>query len=323
MKRTFLSLCLLAVLASAATAQTEVVLHLAPKLGPAGFQLGQVFDHPTSGYPVTYTRFEYYISEIKVVHDGGQVAEAAGVHLLVRPALASEYNLGQMAGVVNVEAVTFSVGVEEKANHSDPTIYAPDDPLAPQNPEMQWGWAAGYRFAAIEGDAGTDPLHFEIHTLGDQNYHSQTIATSAEQVAPGKLVIHLNADYARAIENLKVSTGILQHGTSGNAATLIENFQKLVFTAATPAAVVSPGFDGAFSVSPNPVTGGEARAEYVLPTGGGYEVVVSDLAGRVVSRRDAVGQSVLLEKTPSEGVFIVRLLRDGKPLAAQKLVVLN
>lgn len=75
-----------------------------------------------------------------------------------------------MPNVNKVEAITFSVGVEQAYNHLDPASFPPDDPLAPQNPEMHWGWVSGYRFAAVEGEAGPNlDQHFEIHSIGDAN----------------------------------------------------------------------------------------------------------------------------------------------------------
>lgn len=52
------------------------MLHLAPRLGSAVFSLDQTVDHPGGTYQMKYTRFEYYISEIEMTHDGGQVSLA-------------------------------------------------------------------------------------------------------------------------------------------------------------------------------------------------------------------------------------------------------
>ena len=312
--------------AFAANAQNEVMLHLAPRLGSAVFSLNQEIDHPGGTYKRKYTRFEYYISEIKITHDGGQVEPCTGLTLLVRPAQDSMYSLGQMPGITNVEAITFSVGVPQALNHLDPASYPPGDPLAPQNPEMQWGWSAGYRFAAIEGYAGTNlSQNFQVHALGDANYKTQTISTNAEQVSPDMKMIHVIADYKNAVKTINISGGLVVHGTTGAAVTLLNNFKNIVFTAET-SSVIDPSFTGAFSVAPNPVRDAAPTVNFTLPSGNDYALTVTDLTGRIIARQTlAAGenQSVLLEKMPSAGLFFVHLWQNDSPVAVEKLVVLN
>lgn len=327
MKKGFL-LLILAVSFSAANAQNEIMLHLAPRLGSAVFSLNQEIDHPGGTYKMKYTRFEYYISEIKITHDGGQVTPCTGLYLLVRPAQDSMYSLGQMPGITNVEAITFSVGVPQAVNHLDPAIYPADHPLAPKNPEMQWGWSAGYRFAAIEGYAGTNlSQNFQVHALGDANYKTQTIPTGAEQAAPDMKMIMLNADYQQAVKSINISGGLVVHGSTGAAVTLVNNFKDVVFTAMMMTSVFDPSFTGAFTVSPNPVAGFAApQVNFTLPSGNDYALTVTDLTGKIVARQTlAAGenQSLLLEKMPSAGLFFVHLWQNGSPVAVEKLVVLN
>lgn len=322
-----LLLLLLAASFSAANAQNEIMLHLAPRLGSAVFSLNQTVDHPGGTYQMKYTRFEYYISEIKITHDGGQIKPCTGLTLLVRPAQDSMYSLGQMPGITNVEAITFSVGVPQALNHLDPASYPSGDPLAPQNPEMHWGWTAGYRFAAIEGQAGTNlAQHFEIHALGDANYKTQTITTDAEQVSPDMKMIHLIADYRQAVKTVNLSTGPIVHGSSGAAVTVLNNFKNVVFKTQTSSVVIDPTFAGAFGVSPNPVRDAAPTVNFSLPAGGGYALTVTDLTGKIVARQTlAAGenQSFLLEKMPTAGLFFVHLWQNGSPVAVEKLVVLN
>jgi len=310
-----------------AKAQNEIMLHLAPRLGSAVFSLNQTVEHPSGSYQLKFTRFEYYISEIKITHDGGQVAPITGLHLLVRPALDSMYSLGQMPSVQNVEAITFSVGVEQAFNHLDPAIYPASDPLSPQNPAMQWGWTAGYRFAAIEGEAGTNlGQHFEIHALGDANYKTQTISTDAEQAAPDMKMIHIIADYSQVVKSITLSSGLVVHSTSGAAVTLLNNFKNLVFTAETSSAVIDPAFAGAFAVSPNPAKDVAPQLRFSLPAGNEYEMTVTDLTGKIVARRSlsaGENQSVLLEKMPTSGLYFVYLWQNARPVAVEKLVILN
>ncbi|MBL7807902.1 MAG: T9SS type A sorting domain-containing protein [Saprospiraceae bacterium] len=326
MKKGFLLSILLAS-AFAVIAQNEVMLHLAPRLGTAVFSLNQTIDHPGGTYQMKYTRFEFYISEIKITHDGGQVTPCTDLTLLVRPALDSMYSLGQLPGISNVEAITFSVGVPQALNHADPSLQPAGSPLAPQNPEMHWGWSAGYRFAAIEGYAGTNlSQNFQIHSLGDANYKTQTIATDAEQVSPNMKMIHLIADYSQAVKSINISGGLVVHGTTGAAVTLLNNFKNVVFKADASSAVVDPTFGGAFSVAPNPVRNAAPQVSFSLPTGNDYALTVTDLTGKVIARRTlATGenQSILLDKMPTAGLYFVHLWQNSLPVVVEKLVVLN
>lgn len=309
-----------------AKAQNEVMLHLAPRLGNAVFSLNTAINHPSGAYQLKYTRFEYYISEIKITHDGGQVTPVTGMHLLVRPALDSMYSLGQMPTVQNVESITFSVGVEQAFNHLDPASYPANDPLAPQNPSMQWGWTAGYRFAAVEGVAGSNFAQtFEIHALGDANYKTQTLSTVAEQVTASMKMIHLIADYRQVMKSITVSGGLISHGTTGAAVTLLNNFKNIVFTAET-SAVIDPSFTGSFSISPNPAQYIQPKVNYSLNTDANYQLSLTDMAGKTIyTQQISAGenQSIQLERTFSAGVYFVHLWQNGRPVAIEKLVILN
>lgn len=321
--------CLLFVLLisfGAAHAQNEVMLHLAPRLGSNLFSLNQPVNHPSGNYQLKFTRFEFYIAEIKITHDGGQVTPCPDLYLLVHPAIDSMYSLGQMADVQNVESITFSVGVPSTVNHLDPASYPSGHPLAPQNPSMQWGWSAGYRFAAIEGVAGTNfSQTFEIHALGDANYKTQTLPAYAEQVNPEMKMIHITADYTDVLKNITVSGGLIVHGAGGAAVTLLNNFKNLVFTAET-SGVTDPAFSGSFSVSPNPAKGVLPQVNLTLPDGGDYRLTVTDIIGKVLYDKvfaSVINQSLSLVEMTEPGLYFVQLWQNDKPVAVEKLVVLE
>ena len=236
------------------------------------------------------------------------------------------YSLGQLPDVQNVEAITFSVGVPQAVNHLDPAVYPAGHPLSPQNPSMHWGWTAGYRFAAIEGVAGTNfSQSFEIHALGDGNYKTQTLGASAEQVDADTRVIHLRADYTQSLKNVNVSGGLVVHGATGAAITVLNNFKNVVFTAAA-SAVTDPAFRGAFSVWPNPAQGAAPTAYFSLPAGHDYLLTVTDLSGKTILNRvlpAADNQSASLDAGWQPGLYFVHLWQDGRPVAIEKLVVLK
>ncbi len=322
MKKLLLSVLSLFALLSVVQAQNKVTLHLSPRLGAAPFALNTPVS--AGSYEYKITRLEYYISEIKITHDGGQVTPMTDMYLLVRPAIDSMYDLGTHPDITNVESITFSVGVDQAHNHLDPAAYPANHPLAPQNPAMQWGWSAGYRFVAIEGKAGTNFANdVEIHALGDANYKTLTLNTVAENQSNGDKTIHLIADYAQVLNSINVSAGLIVHGSTGKAVTLMNNMKNVVFSAETATMTIDPAFEGAFAVSPNPAAPGEAMVTMTLPAGYDYRVTLTDLTGRVVINQpvSADRQSYPLIDDLNAGTYLVHLWQNEHPVAIEKLVI--
>ena len=319
MKKLLLSAFLFSVLIPV-DAQNNVALLLSQRLGSAPFTLGSPVS--AGNYEYKINRLEYYISEIKITHDGGQVTPVADMHLLVRPAADSLYDLGVFPGITTVEGIAFSIGVDEPSNHADPASFPANNPLSPQNPSMHWGWAAGYRFVAMEGVAGNNFANiFEIHALGDVNYKTVALSTLAEN-APGGKVIHLTADYTQVLNSINVAGGLIVHGESGKAVTLMNNMKNLVFSAAT-SATIAPDFKGSFVLSPNPSASGTTVATMALPAGFEYRVTVTDLTGRVLFNKttDAANTLFAFDHVLNSGVYFLHLWQNERPVAVEKLMV--
>ena len=104
------------------------------------------------------------------VHDGGQQTAIPEAYVLANGFVDGLHasRRGE-SGVNAVEDLMFNVGIDPDNNHADPASWPADHPLAPQVPSMHWGWAAGYRFVALEG--GTADANLEIHALGDDNHY--------------------------------------------------------------------------------------------------------------------------------------------------------
>ncbi len=322
MKKLLLSCLAFLAVWSVAQAQNNLELHLSPRLGNAPFALNTPVSAGSYDYKIT--RLEYYISEIKITHDGGQESAMTDMYLLVRPAVDSMYDLGSHPDITNVESITFSVGVDQAHNHLDPASYPANHPLAPQNPAMQWGWSAGYRFVAIEGKAGTNFANdFEIHALGDANYKTLTLPTTAETHPNGDKTIHLIADYSQVLNSINVSAGLIVHGSTGKAVTLMNNMKNVVFSADAVSMTIDPAFEGAFSVSPNPAVSGKVVASMTLPAGFDYRISLTDLAGRVVLNQPiaAGDQSFAFDQALNAGMYFVHLWQNTRPVVVEKLVV--
>jgi hypothetical protein len=196
--------------------------------------------------------------------------------------------------------------------------------LAPQNPSMHWGWAAGYRFIALEGMAGgPGNLNnvFEIHALNDGNYKTLTLPTAAE-LTGSTLTIHLTADYKALLTGVNVGGGIISHGSGGASATVMNNLKNLVFTSQT-SRVVDPAFAGTFRISPNQGPAGNMRVTTDLPAGPSYRIACTDMTGRQVMEQTLPSgiASVGLDHSLRAGLYLVQLWQNDRVVAVEKVVV--
>ncbi len=306
------------------SAQMNVTLNMHQKLGDQPFALNEAATAPDN-YAIKVTRMQYYVSEITLIHDGGQEFLIHDLHLLVSAQKDSLFALGSF-DVTNIEGVKFSIGVDQAFNHLDPASYPIGDPLAPQNPTMHWGWAAGYRFICFEGKSSnngtTFPDVFQIHTVDDANYKTVTVPAQGVMVGD-QMTINIDADYTKVLTGLNVQGGVTSHAATGASALIAENMKNHVFTASpVVSGTVEPNVVGSFAISPNP-SNGMAVLKYDLP---GYEqltLTVSDLAGRTVFTQKLNGsqQSVYLETNWQSGVYVARIFSGDKFLALEKLVV--
>lgn len=184
--------------------------------------------------PFNITRLQYYVSQIVITHDGGKQTPALDVYLLTTPKTLV-YSLGNY-DIQNVESIEFYIGVNSKVNHTDPTVYPPGHPLGPQDPSMNWGWAAGYRFAAIEGysDSGNGLYadKFEFHAIGDVLFTKINVVANGAKDENGNLIINLDANYNELFKNVQLLGGIINHGELSPNDLIMANF-KNVFSAAS------------------------------------------------------------------------------------------
>ncbi|MBI5915201.1 MAG: T9SS type A sorting domain-containing protein [Bacteroidetes bacterium] len=323
MKNRFLLLLLAAIFSQGVSAQMNVALHMHQKLADQPFALNSTTTVP-GNYLVKVTRLQYYVSEIKIVHDGGQVTPVTDLHLLVSAQMDSIFDLGSF-DVTTIEGIEFSIGVDQAFNHLDPASYPSDHPLAPKNPAMHWGWAAGYRFIAFEGTSSnngtTFPDVFQIHTVDDANYHTVTLPVSGA-LDGDHLAINVDADYAQLLMDINVQGGLISHAATGPSAKLAGNMKNLVFSPSVVSGVTEPGVAGSFQISPNPASGA-AVVKYDLPGFERLTLTVSDLAGRTVLTQELSGseQSFSLETNWQSGIYVARIFSGEKFLAIEKLMV--
>ncbi len=316
----FLLFIILVMAVGFASAQVNVTLHMTQKLGGEPFAFNSAAE-AEMGYSFIMTRMEYYISEIKLIHDGGVVTPVTDLYLLVDPAGDTEFELGEFA-ITDLEKIEFSIGVDQAHNHLDPATYPLSHPLAPQNPSMQWGWSAGYRFIAIEGFAGSDSNsmnnNYQIHTIGDANYRTITIDVDGD-VSGNEMAIHLQADYENFLDGINASNGLISHTTTGASKKIADN-SVFVFSALEVTGVVEPGVVGTFRITPNPVYD-HAMLSYDMIGYNNLSLAITDLMGRTVYNQALSNtQNVIeLEMHWPTGIYIARLFNDNELLAIEKI----
>ena len=302
-------------------AQNDVTVKINHKFGAANFAMGSVVES-YDGYNLKVDRLQYYLNGFKITHDGGVVTETIG-HYLINANQATEVSLGSH-DITTVENIEFNVGVNPDRNHLDPSAYSSSHALAPKNPSMHWGWAAGYRFIALEGKAGANTTTtYEIHALGDSNY--KTVSMPIEgNLAGTDLSITMDADYLGMFKENDVSGGMITHGEVGASVTLLNNFATDVFfpEGGIQVTTIDPTFEGKFQVQPNPSFDKNTQVILNLPTAGNYELTLTDLAGRVIQTQNiAAGEQTIEIKSNHAGVFFIHLWKDGEPIAFEKWMV--
>ncbi len=220
--------------------QSEVILRFDHRLDGKKFALNQEATSP-KGTKYKVTRLQFYLSGLKITHDGGQELSLSTVYLFVDPSVpsSSEFSLGVLPNVTSIEKIEFACGVDAASNHLDPASFPLNHPLAPKNPTMNWGWTAGYRFISLSANAARTNGSFidavNIEGLGDSNYKVKSYPVSGT-IENGKIYIEMIAEYNKLLEEIVIAGGATNHGETGSAAVLVANASQKVFSPSSPTA---------------------------------------------------------------------------------------
>jgi hypothetical protein len=147
---------------------------------PFGLQTTLV--HPITGDSLTFSKFDYYVSQIALVREDGSVWQEPESYHLVRTSegvmsslLLDSIPEGDYAGI------RFLFGVDSARNVSG----AQEGALAVSN-QMFWSWSTGYIFLKAEGVTHRQPNGFAYHVGGFQGTHS-AIRPIALSFGPSRL----------------------------------------------------------------------------------------------------------------------------------------
>lgn len=322
MRGIILFICSAVFLVTQVNAQNNIKFKINHKLRNDAFQLNQA-SYNNIDHNFNVTRLEYYISEVSLIHDGGMETVFEDVWILANASAKTEVNFGDH-NITTVEKIKFHIGVNPEHNHLDPTTYSPMHALAPKSPSMHWGWTAGYRFVAIEGNGGSNLNQlFQLHGLGDANYF--TTEVELDITAENNVIeINLDADYARALEDIEVNAGVIVHGDNLQAQQCLENFRDFVFS---PEGTVIADVDFTevknFSVYPNPIQNGQTTISLdVSDFGNNYDLSITSVDGKQMQYLNAIndGQSIDLINYNS-GIYFVNLIKDNQVIITNKIII--
>ena len=324
-----LFLLLVAFAATAFSQNNQVVFSFDHKVGADPLVINQTVFSIWNNKKVKISRAEFYISEAEILHPDGQVMPLTDQYLLVNAKNpTAEFDLGSWP-VDAAHGVTLHLGVPQAVNHLDPVTYPASHPLAPQNPTMHWGWAAGYRFMAIEGKVdnngdGIPETSFEFHNLFDELYRTLEL-TGIKDAENGVLHLHFVLDYAQLFKNLSMTGNLIQHGKAvlnitmmNNAAT--QNFIVLPTVSATHEVEANSLHIKAF---PNPANT-ETLLEYTLPGDRSLELSLINTLGQTVRTITGLSASGLVRLETAilpEGIYQYAFYENGNLLARKQLVV--
>ena len=180
--------------------------------------------------PIRFDRIEYYIHLNSLISNQNIATDLIDKYILVN-ANQNNYNIGEIELLDDdLISLNFNIGVEYNLNHADPSLQDSSHPLAPQLPSMHWGWAAGYRFAALEGmiDKNQDSIMetvFQYHPV-DDSYYSDTITCNGIIENENNVTIFINANYNKLIENIGTDEGGVYHGIHEENGLLMDNFSR-------------------------------------------------------------------------------------------------
>ncbi|WP_162902848.1 MbnP family protein [Taibaiella koreensis] len=301
-------------------AQKNVILNITHKLGSSAFAFNQTGQNNLS-QEFKITRVDYYISGIRIIHDGGVETPVPDKYILAKGSAAIAEPLGAF-NVTNVEGIKFSIGVETPVNNADPSLQPAGHPLSFQTPSMHWGWSAGYRFVALEGKAGSGfNTTFELHGLGNDNYFQQTVMVAGVSTG-GAISINLDADYTQALKDINVSSGPIAHGINAEDLTVLQNFRTHVFKPASGTTAIEDlnKIDKYIAVFPNPAK--DKLTILQLDRSNTVKTVqVTDLMGRVHLVTTLKQHDVLPLASLPRGAYILRFYEGVKSMGSKKIVL--
>jgi len=173
--------------------------------------------HTVNNTSIKYRRIDYFLSDFKFIKKNNDTLFSENKYILVRGQF-EDFSLGEVDindinDIINLE---YNFGIDKETNHADPSLYPDSHPLSYPYSSMHWGWAAGYRFLAIEGtytiNDGQITSPFEYHLVSDDYFMKLNYLPVLEETAD-KIIIQFEINMDDILKDVDFTTNSFVHGT--------------------------------------------------------------------------------------------------------------
>jgi hypothetical protein len=228
-----------------AIAQTAIELNIQHKFGKSNFVAGQPY-MDEDNRAILINEIQYYVSDIQLIYDGGQIAAISNQHFLIDGETDS-YNLGTVSETIQeLEFIDFNLGIDAVSNSNLPSTYSTGHPLAKQ--QMYSVDEQSYVFIVIHGliDSDNDQVPdkpFSFKATGDQLLR-QIHTESKTPAGDNSLKINLVANVASWLSDIDLDLVGIQENSGVDNEKICDNTQenKVFYNVATTSvnSIVSP-----------------------------------------------------------------------------------
>lgn len=307
--------------------QKNVFITLSPKV--AGSDLSMSTDIvDLSGVVFNLAHFDYYLSGLHLIHDGGIDLDLSDSVYLIEPQNHVLY-LGYL-NVNTIEQINFGIGVPASINTNggpdaiDISAYPPGHPLSFQDPSMHWGWTAGYMHMIIGGlaDSNMDGIadnNFELHNVGDGNYSNVFLPVIQTNTLSDQIDIYVDCNVDVWLKEIPIASVGILHGSSGYNMEVMKNVEmEQVFT--QPATATNPELENKIGnvFFTSTIESMIIQWEYV---NGAAHYELSDLSGKIIQTNgiDGINGKVSFQNLKS-GIYNFRIFdKNSKELNSIKV----
>ena len=282
----------------------------------------------TSWEGVNYnvTRLQYYFSNFSFTTESNKKTARKDIVLLTNGST-DYYDLAQMSLDSKVKEIEFYFGLDSLTNHSDPSLYPVGSPLGFQDPEMNWGWSAGYRFLAVEGvfdydKDGSPERGFEYHMVSDRYYSKLTLPVKEIEDSNGNKILSINCNVDKLFQTLKFSQKAILHGAGGPCDIISNNINTgLVFTPNLTIDNKEVDSKNIIEVKNN-LTSGFIQVNYNFDQISSLQVF--NLEGKMVASKYGLTNSGVADfQLDTNSSYVIVANVNGKIVATKRVVIAN
>jgi hypothetical protein len=295
----------LLILGPSLLAQKSVFVNINPVFNEDPLQMGVELQH-NNGEIYALDHFDYYVSDVLLTHDGGQLTTVQQAVYLVEPDNHVLY-LG-LVNVENIEEIEFTVGVPNRFNTqqgieaADISTYPESHPLSFQLPSMYWGWSFGYMPMIIGGSEGAS--YFELHSVGPTLQRQVVLSVIQTNVSASQINLELQCHVDRWVNGIELLTIGAAHGALPSNITAVDNvLTESVFTVSPMAGLIE------FS-STSTIFFSEGQLNYINIPARVKEICVYDQLGRILLSEAVDNQDSFAFDFSDKGLVFV-LCRDA------------